>query len=104
MASGILGRVMLTASTVATAYTVPAGKTASVTVALCNQSASDPSKIRIALSDSDTPSSNTYIEYDSNIPASGVLERSAIVLAAGQKIVVRATTSYVSAVVFGIEE
>lgn len=104
MASGILGRQLLTSSTNTTVYTVPAGKTASITISVCNQSSSDPAKIRIALSDSDTPESNNYIEYDSNVPAAGVLERSAVVLAAGQRVVARATTSSINVVIFGIEE
>ena len=104
MPSGILGRQLPNSSTLTTVYTVPVGKTASVTIAACNQNPTDYSKVRIALSDSDTPDSNNYIEYDAAIHPFGVLERSAIVLAAGQRIVVSTTLNTVSFVVFGIEE
>jgi hypothetical protein len=104
MASGILGRSLPAATTNTTVYTVPATKLASVTISATNQNSTDYTKIRIALSDTDTPNSSDYIEYDAPIPPGGVLERSAIVLAAGQKIVVRTTLATTSFVVFGIEE
>lgn len=104
MPSGLLARSFPAAATETTVYTVPAGKTSSVTISACNQNPTDYAKIRIALTTSDTPTSNSYIEYDAPINAFGVLERSAIVLAAGQKIVVRTTIGSVSFVVFGIEE
>ena len=104
MPTGILARSLPAAATDTTLYTVPVGKTASVTLAVCNQNVTDYAKVRIALTDTDTPTSNSYIEFDAPMNAFGVLERSAIVLAAGQKIVVRTTLNTVSFVVFGIEE
>jgi len=47
---------------------------------------------------------NSYIEFNSILPPSGVLERSAIVLEAGNTIRVSSTNSNTSVVVFGIEE
>jgi hypothetical protein len=104
MSTGLLGQAMLAATTNTTVYTVPAGKTASLTVAFCNQSSSDPSKVRLSITSSATPTSNSYIEYDSNVPANGVLERGAIVLGQNEKVIVRSTADTVSCVVYGIEE
>jgi hypothetical protein len=103
MASGILGNASLTASTDTTVYTVPSGKTASLTINFCNRSSSDPVKIRLSLTPN-IAAANNYIEYDSNVPAAGVLERGAIVLAAGDKIITRSTSSSVTVVVYGVEE
>lgn len=103
MASGILGGSDLSAATDTTVYTCPVGKTASATISVVNRSTSDSIKVRISL----TPNSaaaNNYIEYEAAIPPTGVLERSAIVLAAGDKVIVRSTAATCSAVVFGIEE
>jgi len=104
MPSGTLGRAMLAATTSTTVYTVPAGKTASLTVSFCNQSSSDPAKIRLSLTSLASATANSYLEYDSNIPANGILERGAIVAGAGENIIVRATSDTVSCVVYGIEE
>jgi hypothetical protein len=101
--SGILGGVTLTASTDTTVYTVPAGKVASLTINFCNRSSSDPVKVRLSLTPN-APASNNYIEYDANVPAAGVLERGAIILEAGDKVIARATSSSVTVMVYGIEE
>ena len=103
MASGILGTASVSALTDTTVYTVPVGKTASVTISLCNRSSSDATKVRIALSTTSAADDN-YIEYDANVPTNGILERSAIVLGAGTKVIVRSVNGTISAVVFGIEE
>jgi hypothetical protein len=104
MATGILAKSALTGGTDTIVYTVPSGKTSSCTISCCNRSTSDTSKVRISLTELSTPTSNSYIEYEASIPPTGVLERSAIVLAANQNIIVRATSSDVSVVIFGIEE
>jgi hypothetical protein len=105
MATGILGQALLTAVTSTTVYTVPAGKTSSLTVNFCNQNSSDTTKIRLSITPSGAAANTaTYMEYDANIPPNGVLERGAIVLGTGQNVIVRATSSDVSCVVYGIEE
>ena len=103
MASGRLGAADLAANTDTAAYTVPAAKTASFTVSLCNRSAVAVTA-RIALSTTATPTATDYVEYDAVIPPNGVLERSGLVLAATQVCVVRSSGASVSAVVFGFEE
>ena len=103
MATGRLGANDIPATTDTTVYTCPASTFAVVTVSLCNRNSTTARDIRIAVTTSGTPSDAEYIEYDASLLAKGVLERTRLVLAAGQRIVVRASATDVSAVVYGIE-
>ena len=103
MATGRLGTNDIPATTNTTVYTCPASTFAVVTVSLCNRNATTARDIRIAVATSGTPSDAEYIEYDASLLAKGVLERTGLVLAAGQRIVVYASATDVSAVVYGIE-
>ena len=103
MATGRLGVNDIPATTDTTVYTCPASTFAVVTVSLCNRNSTTARDIRIAVTTSGTPSDAEYIEYDASLLAKGVLERTGLVLAAGQRIVVRASATDVSAVVYGIE-
>lgn len=103
MATGRLGTPTdVSATTDTTIYTVPSNTFAVASVSLCNRSAGTLT-CRVALASSDTPTNAEYIEYDVQILAKGVLERTGLVLAAGQKIVVYASGAGISAVCYGIE-
>jgi hypothetical protein len=102
MATGILGTADLAAATDTTIYTVPANTFGVVTVSLCNRG-STSATVRIAVASSGTPSAAEYIEFDSELLAKGVLERTGIVLQAGKVLVVRSNAISVSAVAYGIE-
>jgi hypothetical protein len=102
MATGRLGIGDLTAAANTTLYTCPDNTFAVVTVSMCNRAATS-SQIRISVSDLATPADSEYIEYDATVLSKGVLERTGIVLSAGQKIVVRSNGSGTSAVAYGIE-
>jgi hypothetical protein len=103
MASGILGKASLVAATETVLYTVPTGRVTSCSVNICNVSA-DTAKIRLALVDGATTTDAHYIEYDTSLASKGVMERTGLVVSAGQKVVVQSDTSNVSAVVYGFEE
>lgn len=100
---GLLGSFDLASATDTTIYTVPVGKQAACSVNLCNRSAADIN-VRIALTDGSATASKNYIEYGALLSAGGVLERTGIVLSAGEIINVYASASGISAGVWGIEE
>jgi hypothetical protein len=104
MSTGILSTNLLALNTDTLCYTVPAGKIASFTVSICNQSPSSDARVDVALTTLGSSTANTYIEFNAVVPVSGVLERSAIVLAAGETVRVKSTNSNTSVVIFGIEE
>ena len=102
MATGRLGASDVSATTNTTVYTCPADTYSVVAVNICNRG-SATAALRIALAASDTPTAAEYIEYDVDVFANNVLERTGIVLSAGQKVVVYSSTANISAVVVGIE-
>ncbi len=102
MATGRLGIQDLAAATNTSLYTCPDNTFAVVTVSLCNRGGASTA-VRIAVADAATPLDSEFIEFDATVLAKGVLERTGIVVAAGQRIVVRSTAVGVSAVAYGIE-
>ena len=102
MATGRLGVADLAAATNTSVYTVPADTFFVVTLSLCNRSTGTRS-VRVAVAAAGTPLDAEYIEYDADILANGVLERTGIVMDASKILVVRADSTDVSAVVYGIE-
>lgn len=103
MASGILGQAALSATTNTTVYTVPASTLAVVNVNVVNR-AGTASTVRIALSSSANPDTSEWIEYDSTIPANGVIERTGIAINAAERVVVYASTANCSVSVYGLEQ
>lgn len=102
MATGRLAALDLTGGANTTAYTTP---TDTYTVASCTitNRGTQPAVINIAIADLDTPTAGEYIEFETELLPKNVLERTGIVLGAGQKVVVRSNTGNVSCVMFGIE-
>ena len=103
MASGRLGVAALAANTDTTVYTVPADTIASCNIALVNRGATD-AVCNVAFATSGTPTAAEYVEFGVVIPPNGILERTAIVAGAGERVVVRSSTAGCSVRVHGFEE
>lgn len=104
MASGNLGQTVPAATTLTTVYTVPASTLSVVNINIANRSTSATVDVRVAISTLTTPNSQDYIEFDSVIAARGVLERTAIPMEAGRKVVVYTSTGNTSVNVYGLEQ
>ena len=103
MATGRLGTPAdLSAAANTTLYTVPASTFAIVTVSVCNRG-NVPANIRMALSSTASPTNAEWLEFDAELGAKGVLERTGIVMDSGKLIVVYSSVANVSAMVYGIE-
>ena len=107
MATGRLGTANITlASTNTTIYGPVAASTFSVvSVNICNRNSSTAATIRVAVASSAAPGLDEWIEYDTSLVASGVVERTGLVLKTGEYIVVQVSsaTPTVSVVAMGIE-
>ena len=102
MPSGRFGKAALLANADTDLYTCPPGKNATATVAFCNRTAA-PIKVRLAVRAAAIADSD-YLEYETEIPANGILERNQIALTAGEIITVRANAAGVSVRAHGFEE
>lgn len=104
MPSGILGQGSPSANTDTTIYTVPAGLVAAVTIIAVNRSITE-AKLRVALATTGTPGVAEYIEWDAVVPAhGGTYERTAPIMNAGRRVVVRDDQGTVSYTVSGFEQ
>lgn len=104
MASGTLGQSAPAATTNTTVYTVPAGKVGNINVNIVNRSNSSTSIVRLAIAATGTPSNSEYLEYDAQIPANGVLERTGLIATATKNVVVYSNDANISVNVYGYEE
>lgn len=103
MASGTLGQSAPVATTNTTAYTVPASTLASFSVNMVNRGTSSVA-VRLAIAATANPGNAEWLEYDSSIPANGVLERTGLVASAGKQVVVYVGAAQISVNVYGYEE
>lgn len=101
MASGTLGQASLSAATNTTIYTV--GTTPTVFNVNIVNTTGAPVGVNLAVAASSTPSASEYLEYQTVIPANGVLERGGIVATSGKLVVAYANASGVSVNVYGYE-
>lgn len=102
MATGRLGANDLVAATNTTVYEAGTGIYTVASLNVVNRG-SQPTTINVAIADLDTPDASEYIEFQTELLPKNVLERTGLVLAATQKIVVSSSAPNVSAVAFGIE-
>ena len=102
MPSGRFGKANLAANADTDLYTCPPGKVATATVAICNRT-TDPVSVRLAVRSAAIADSD-YLEFGAVVPPNGVLERSQIVLSAGEIITVRSASAGITARAHGFEE
>lgn len=103
MANGILGQAAPGAITNTTVYTVPASTTATFCVNICNRGGSQMA-VRLAIASTGTPTDSEWLEYDTVLPANGILERTGLVAQATKNVVVYFSTIQGSVSVYGFEE
>tara|TARA_X000000368_G_scaffold157755_1_gene124295 strand:+ start:283 stop:600 length:318 start_codon:yes stop_codon:yes gene_type:complete len=102
MASGILGQSAPSATTNTTVYTVPASTVSVVNISVVNRGGS-AATVRVALSAGSTPNDDEWIEYNTSVGSTSVLERTGIVLDATKNVVVYASSADTSISVYGLE-
>ena len=102
MATGRLGVSAIAATTNTTVYTVPAGYYTVCNISITNRNTASV-KVRVAMSSTATPNAQEWIEYDTVIVGSGVLERTGLVMNATLNLVVYSDTANVGCTVYGIE-
>ena len=102
MASGILGQSAPAATTNTTVYTVPASTLAVVNISVVNRGGS-AATVKLALSSSGTPSDDEWIEFNTSIASTSVLERTGVVRQATKNVVVHASSADTSISVYGLE-
>lgn len=98
-----LGRADVAAAANTKVYQVPAGKTASVNINVCNRNTT-PAKIRIALSVADTPVASEYLEYDFSLSGNNTIERTCVIANSNDRVIVYSDVANISAVVTGFED
>ena len=102
MASGILGQAAPAATTNTTVYTVPASTVSVVNISVVNRGGS-AATVRVALSAGSTPNDDEWIEYNTSVGATSVLERTGLVLDETKNVVVYASSADTSVSVYGLE-
>ena len=102
MATGRLAAQDVSGATLTTVYECPADTYTVASISICNRG-TDTSNISLAICDAATPVNGEYIEFETGLLSKNILERTGIVLAATQKIVILSSQASISAVVVGIE-
>ena len=105
MPTGRLGTANITTTSNTTIYTVPSSTFSVVSVSICNRSSSASALVRVAVASSGSPNPDEWIEYDTSLVASGVVERTGLVMKATEVLVVQVSsaTPTISVVAMGIE-
>ena len=93
---------MIAANTDTKVYTCPSGA-ASINFNVVNRTQGDV-VVDVAITQALSPADADYIEYGVTIPGGGILERSALVVGAGDQLFVRANVAGCTVRVYGFEE
>ena len=104
MATGRLSGTDLTTTAATSVYTCPVTTFSVVSVSICNRTASAVTVNLALTSTGSTPATTDYLEFGASLSANGVVERTGIVMSAGNQLVVTAGTgNALSVIVVGIE-
>ncbi|SET44656.1 hypothetical protein SAMN05216326_12743 [Nitrosomonas marina] len=104
MASGKKWSGMLTSNVLEDTGAIPVGKVATASINMVNLD-DDPVDVRIYISESATPSESDSIEPSNlQIPGNGIYKLTGEIVGAGERIVLKASTSNVAARVTVFEE
>lgn len=102
MAQGLLGSIVSSGSgDFVVPYTVPAGYWARVDANVIAQLS--PSKVKLYVSESGTPSADDQIQFDSLKTSKPGYNRGSLVLSAGERVIINTDKADVVAKVFGFE-
>jgi hypothetical protein len=102
--TGKLGSVAPAADAATTLYTVPSAHVTTANLICVNRGAA-AAKVRVAITADASAGNKDWIEYDAPLPGGGgVLHLTALVCAAGEKIIVQDDTGAVSYRAHGFEE
>ena len=102
MANGVLGKAAPLTDTNTSVYQVPVDTFSVVSINICNRGATS-TLVNIGICAGTTPNTDEFIEFETEILANGVLERTGIVVGAEQYVIVRCSTGDTTAMVYGIE-
>ena len=102
--SGRLGKARLAADTDTVIYTVPASTLATVNFNAVNMASNAGALVKFSISTTDTPAAGDYYEMSTLLANGDVVERTGIMLSAGERVIARASTNTVDVRVHGIEE
>lgn len=104
MATGLLASMAAQAATDLLVYQVPAGFNAVVTCHVQNTDGANPVTMSMAVTQGGVPGANSWIEKGVSLDVGQGLERSGIVLSAGQRLYVNGSSVNIALNVWGIEE
>ena len=102
MATGRVGAEDLAADTDTTVYQCPAETFAAISATICNRS-NDTVLISLSVCATETPGPDEYIEFETELPARGTLERTGIVISPEKYLIARSNSANVNIVAYGIE-
>lgn len=102
MATGRLGTADLAADSEEIIYTCPQDTFTVASVSFCNRG-NNGVAVRLAIASGTEAEPDEFLEFDVEILGKGVLERTGIIVGAGQNLIARASAPNVSVVAFGIE-
>lgn len=104
MANGRLGSGVSVTGTNVVYYTVPNNvEFATITICVTSRSSNDVT-MKLSVGPSTIPNLEDYLEYDTVLPAYGMLERTCVVVSTGEKVILNANSDDLSIRIHGLEQ